>query len=100
MTKPRAGMTLVELLVAMALMGVMASVATMAARRVSAPSPDDPFYIVRDSLRRSVANGTSGTIRVIVRGVPAAATVNADGSVVADSVLGFERLSGRAPNVR
>ena len=93
-------MTLVELLIVLAIMAVISAVATMAARRIDTPPPGSPFYIVRDSLRRVVAAGRTATIRVFVGGVPAAATVNPDGSVVADSALGFERLSGWSSNAR
>jgi prepilin-type N-terminal cleavage/methylation domain-containing protein len=91
----RRGMTLIELLITITIMGIVAGVATMGVRRIQAPRPDNPLVIVGDSLRRAVAEGRAITIRLVVDGHPAAATVNVDGSIVADSVFKADRLAGR-----
>jgi prepilin-type N-terminal cleavage/methylation domain-containing protein len=93
-------MTLVELLVTLAIMGVILGAATLAYRRIDRPSPSDPYHIVADSLRVAVATGRAITLRFVVDGVSAAATVYPDGSVVSDSILRIDRLAGRAPNAR
>lgn len=96
----RRGMTLVELLVTLAIMGVMLGVVTLAARQIARPAPDDPYHIVVDSLRASVSHGRPVTLRFVVQGVAASATVYPDGSVVGDSLLAIERLSGKTRHGR
>ena len=98
--RARTAATLIELLVTLALMGVVLGVATLAVRRIDPPPLDDPYYMIRDSLRLAVSTGRSSTIRLLVAGAAAAMTVNPDGSVVGDSVLGIERFTGKAPNGR
>src|ERR1043166_1706812 len=90
----RVGVTLVELLVTMSILGVLAAVTTMAARRLETPAPNDPAHIVADSLRGAVERGSSPTIGFMLDGRFAAATLNADGSVVADSALRADWLAG------
>ena len=96
----RKGMTLLELLVTLAIMGALLGVVTLAVRQIAKPAPDDPYHVVVDSLRAGVAHGRPITLRFVVQGVAAAATVYPDGSIVGDSVLAIERLSGKMPNAR
>lgn len=96
----RRGMTLLELLITLAIMGVILGVATLAFRRIDRPPPSDPYHVIADSLRAGVASGHATTLRFVVRGVSAAATVLPDGSIVGDTILGIERLDGRLPNDR
>jgi prepilin-type N-terminal cleavage/methylation domain-containing protein len=94
-------MTLVELMVTLAIMGVMLGVVTLALRRIQAPSPDDPYHVIVDSLRASVTSGRPVTLRFVVRGTSEAATVFPDGSILlADSALQIDRLAGRTPHER
>ena len=62
----RAGTTLVELLITLAVMGVIMSVATMAVRRIEAPRPDDPYHIVQDSLRRAMSGSDATRFRNVL----------------------------------
>ena len=87
-------MTLLELLVTLALMGIIAGVATMAFRRFHSPDPGDPRVMLADSLRRSVAEGRTITIRALLDSGAVQATAYPDGSVVADSALAISRLTG------
>lgn len=96
----RCGMTLVELLVTLAIMGVLLGVVTLAVRRIAEPAAADPLHIVEDSLRVAASSGRSISLLFIRDGASVAATVFPDGSVVGDSVLAIERLSGTAPHVR
>jgi prepilin-type N-terminal cleavage/methylation domain-containing protein len=96
----RRGMTLVELLVTLAIMGVLLGVVTLALRRIAQPLREDPYHIVADSLRAAAASGRAISLSFIIRGAAAAATVFPDGSVVSDSVLAIERLSGKLPHAR
>jgi hypothetical protein len=56
--------------------------------------------MIGDSLRAAVATGRTMTLRFVVRGQSAAATLFPDGSIVSDSILGIDRLIGRTPNDR
>lgn len=94
------GMTLLEFLVTLSIMGVILGVATLAFRRIEERAPNDPYRLVDDSLRHAVSTGVPVTLRFIVNGVSAAATVFPDGSIVGDSALGIDRLIGRTPGVR
>jgi prepilin-type N-terminal cleavage/methylation domain-containing protein len=96
----RYGMTLVELLVTLAIMGVLLGVVTLAVRRIAEPAPADPYHMVGDSLRAAASIGRPISLLFVLHGAPVAATVFPDGSIVGDSVLAIERLSGKAPHVR
>ena len=95
----RSGGTLVEVLITVVVLGILASVTTLSLRRFTAPSPDDPGTIVAAILDSVLASGSPRTIQLIVDGMPALVTVNPDGSVLADSLLPFERLTGRDTRV-
>ena len=88
------GATLIELVITIALMGLIASVTTLALRRIAEPPPDDPARMLGDSLRVVLATGRAATVLLVVNGGPVLATIHPDGSVVADSVIAVERLSG------
>jgi prepilin-type N-terminal cleavage/methylation domain-containing protein len=93
-------MTLVELLVTLAIMGVLLGVVTLAVRRIAEPAIADPYHIVGDSSRAAASSGRPISLRFVLNGASVAATAFPDGSVVGDSVLAIERLSGTAPHVR
>ena len=86
--------TLIELLVSIGLVGVIASIATVALRRIDELPSDDPVRVLADSLRRVVATGRAVTLHLRVNGAWALATIHPDGSIVADSVVRVDRLSG------
>jgi len=83
--------TLVEVVIAVALIGLFASVATLTLRR-RPPPPYDPARVVEDSLRVAVGEARTISFRVRVGDGTARATVHPDGSVLADSAIHFERL--------
>jgi hypothetical protein len=85
---------LVELLIAIVLLGVMASVATLTMQPLEETPPDDPNRILADSLRAALATGRTITIHLRVDGERALATIHPDGSIVADSIVRVDRLSG------
>jgi prepilin-type N-terminal cleavage/methylation domain-containing protein len=91
----RSGATLVEMLVSLALLGIIASVATLAIRRIAPPPPDDPMTIIADTINAVIRSGQPKTLQFIVDGRPALATLNPDGSVIADTALHIERFTGQ-----
>jgi prepilin-type N-terminal cleavage/methylation domain-containing protein len=97
MTPKRRGVTLVELLVTLVILGVIAGVTVLAVRRMDPPRADDPRTIIADTLRAVLASGRPTVVRIMTDSGPASATIRADGGIVADSVLGVERFTG-APN--
>lgn len=97
---PRRGTTLVELLVVLCILGVIAGVTVLALRRLDRPAPDDPSTIVAESLRAAVDTPRTIVVRVVRDGRPLSATIRPDGSVVGDSALDIDRLTGRASHAR
>lgn len=96
----RLGTTLVELVVSVALLGLIASIATLAARRISRPDPTAPATIIADSLESVLSSGRQMTLQFMVDGRPTLATLKPDGSVLADSLLRIDRFTGRNTGVR
>ncbi len=92
----RAGVTLLELIVCVAVLGLMAAVATLALRSAVPPDPNAPMTIIADTLDNVLTTGTAATLQFIVSGRPAVATINPDGSILADSILGIDRFTGRS----
>jgi hypothetical protein len=93
----RAGSTLLEILTALILLGVIAGVTTLALRRIEPPPPDDPLTIINDTVPKLVAKGIGATFQFVVDDDTMFATVNRDGSVIADTGLHIDRFTGRRP---
>jgi prepilin-type N-terminal cleavage/methylation domain-containing protein len=93
----RRGVTLIELVVTLAILGIIAGVTVLAVHRIDPPRSDDPRTIFADSLRVVLASGRPAKVRVHTDSGPASGAVRPDGSIVADSVLDIELLTG-APN--
>jgi prepilin-type N-terminal cleavage/methylation domain-containing protein len=91
------GVTLIELLITLVILGVMAGVTVLAVRRIDPPRPEDPRTIFADSMHASLESGRSIRVRVLMDSGPASGTVRADGSIIADSILDVERFTG-VPN--
>ena len=96
MTRLRSGVTLLELILCVAVLGLMASVATLAMRAADPPDPNDPMTVIADTLERVLGTGMPATLQFSVNGRPALATINPDGTVLADSILGIDRFTGRS----
>ena len=92
----RAGFTLIEAIITMTLLSILASVATLAIRRVTPPDSSDPMTMIADSTPVVMARGRSLTLVFVVHDQPVAATLFPDGSVVADTLLHLNRLTGRS----
>jgi prepilin-type N-terminal cleavage/methylation domain-containing protein len=96
----RRGGTLIEMLITLALLGVLASVTTLAIRRITPPDPNDPLTVIADTIIAVMKSGRPATLQFIVNGRPALATLNPDGSVIADTVLHIDRLTGESTHAR
>ena len=90
----RAGVTLVELLLVLALLGVLSAVTTLAVRRTEPRPAEDPLRVLADSLRHTLSSGRASHVRLLIGGAPVHFHVRPDGSVVADSAVAVDRLSG------
>lgn len=90
---PRAGSSLLEVIVTLAFLAFVASVATPAIRRFTPPPPASPATIIADTLRHVIRTGRARTLTFTVNGSPVAATLRPDGSVVADTALHGPRIA-------
>jgi len=86
------------MLITVALLGIVASMTILGVRRFARPSPSDPRTIIADTLERVLATGRPVTLQFIVNGRPVLATVNPDGSVIADTAIQVNRFTGRSTN--
>jgi prepilin-type N-terminal cleavage/methylation domain-containing protein len=94
---PRArGSTLLELLVVLAILGVIAGVTGIAFGRVEPRRVDAADAPIAEARRAAIRTGKPITLLVERRGVAVAVTAHPDGQVIADSALAIDRLSGRA----
>jgi prepilin-type N-terminal cleavage/methylation domain-containing protein len=88
----RAGVTLVELLVVLAILAVTSSLASVALRRADTErQPVDDVLALR---REAIAEGHAITRVVRLDTTSYVLTVLADGRVVADSALGIDPSTG------
>jgi prepilin-type N-terminal cleavage/methylation domain-containing protein len=95
MSASRAGVTLVELIVVLAIIAVIAGVTTLAFRRAgSTPSVAPWVSAVTAARRTAIDSGRSVSLTIRVGDVVYAATALPDGSVVADAPLDIDRLTG------
>jgi prepilin-type N-terminal cleavage/methylation domain-containing protein len=89
------GNTLVELLVVLAILGVVAGVAGLSSRADPTPAAIDAAGAqVAAARREAIRAGRSVTVVVSRDGHVSVATAHADGSVVADSALSIDRFTG------
>jgi prepilin-type N-terminal cleavage/methylation domain-containing protein len=90
------GHTLLELLIVLAILGVVAGVTGLAFRRPTAPTPVDSVDArIADARRDAIRSGHSVTITAVHAGLPMAVTAHPDGRVIADTALAIDHLSGR-----
>ncbi|HVX41699.1 MAG TPA: type II secretion system protein [Gemmatimonadaceae bacterium] len=90
----RRGATLIELLVTVVMLGIIASMATLAARRISAPDPADLAWLAADSLAGVVDRARAVRIDAAEGGRAVSAALHVDGRIVADSEFHVDPLAG------
>lgn len=95
--RTRAGTTLVELLVVLAVLGIGTSIAGLAFHRAHVPPTPASVMLGRIAAarREAIATGRDVSTTVVLDDQLRAVTALADGSVLADSVPGLDALSGR-----
>ncbi len=95
--RTRAGTTLVELLVVLAVLGIGTSIAGLAFQRAHvAPTPASVMLgRIAAARREAIATGRDVSATVVLDDQLRAVTAHADGSVLADSVPVLDPLSGR-----
>lgn len=97
----RRGVTLVELVIALAILGLLAGLAGLALRPAPPVAAADTVAArVAAARATAVREGRPVTVEVLVRGEPAVATALPDGRVVADalveSLTAVDPLTGRS----
>lgn len=95
-TRPlHGGVTLVELIVSIALLGLLAGIVGLATRRSNPGSfAGTPAAQLAAARREALRTGLPVSLSLSVDGHLRLATALPDGSVLADSALGMDRLSG------
>ena len=94
--KARAGFTLVELLVVLAILGVMAGVVGLAARRLDDTDPAAArSAAIADARRRALETRRPVTVEFRDGDTVRWMTARPDGSVRGDTALGLDPLTGR-----
>ena len=93
--RKRAGVTLVELLVVLAVMGIAAGVVGVAiGPRGRTPAPDPAAATAARMRREALRTGARVTAQVEIRGSVLGVTALPDGSIIADSALHIDRFAG------
>jgi prepilin-type N-terminal cleavage/methylation domain-containing protein len=93
--RERTGVTLVELLVVLAILGIMAGISGLALRAAPPREPKDTDLArVAAARREALRSGRPVLVALRDSGGPRSAFVLPDGSVVGDSLLAIDRLTG------
>ncbi len=94
MTAWRAGVTLIELIVVIVILGILASLTTVALRRAgSAPAPTLAPRVAA-ARREALRTGRAVSFTVDEAGTPRAVRALPDGRVLADAPLGIDVRTG------
>ena len=90
---------MIELMVTLALLSSVTAVATLAIRGVAPVPSADAWSAVMGARAGALREGRAVTIRVRVEGRLTVATALPDGTIVADSALHVDVLTGRRHDV-
>lgn len=99
-TRARAGTTLVELLVVLAVLAAVGTLATMTLRVLPASGVDTPLARIGAARRHAVTSGRPVTLHVDDSGRIRQVRVFPDGQVLGAESLGIDPTSGRIRNAR
>jgi len=91
----QAGITVVELLVVLLLLGTISGITAIALRRNPREDPQGTRTEISEARHRAIMDQRSLTVTVQVEGREVSVTLSADGTVAADSALGVNPLTGR-----
>ena len=91
----RHGSTMVELMVTLALLSIVSAVATLALRGAAPRPREETWSAVMHARGRALREGRAVTIGVRTGGRVVVATALPDGTVVADSALHVDVLTGQ-----
>jgi prepilin-type N-terminal cleavage/methylation domain-containing protein len=95
---PRAGTTLVELLVVLAILATLAGVAALAVRRAVPVDQTDAWVMIAAARRRAMIAGAETTIVVMRNGSALSVALYPDGRALADPALQLDPFTGRRLN--
>jgi prepilin-type N-terminal cleavage/methylation domain-containing protein len=95
----RRGVTLIELLVTVAVLGILSGVAAPALLRPVASDTTDPGFVAEQLRRDALRSGTSKSAVVVVDSISVELTAYPDGSLASDSALATDLLTGTASHV-
>jgi prepilin-type N-terminal cleavage/methylation domain-containing protein len=100
--EPRtSGFTLVELIVVLALLGLLTAVVGVTLSRVEKPAAvERDAAAIADARRAALRSGRPVTVVVRRDGTAMSATALPDGSVIGADRLGVDRLTGRVSHAR
>ena len=90
----RRGVTLIELLIVVVVLGMVSSVAMLALPGKVAP-PDDTRHRIADARTRALRTGRPVSVVLQLDSVFSLATAMPDGSVLADPMARIDRLTGQ-----
>jgi prepilin-type N-terminal cleavage/methylation domain-containing protein len=88
-------MTLIEVIVVVAIVGVIGSVAALMLPRITMPAANDARRVLTDTRRRALHDGVPRTARLLIDSVAYDVVALPDGSVVADSAVALDRFTAR-----
>lgn len=102
MMRPRAvrGMTLLEVVITVSIIGLMAGVTTLALPRLAVIPPNDPGRVLTEARRRALRDGRPQPMRLLIDSVAHEAVAMPDGSVIADSGVAIDRFTARWRHAR
>jgi prepilin-type N-terminal cleavage/methylation domain-containing protein len=92
----RQGLTLIEMIVTIALFGILSAVATLAMRKDLVPDPGSLAVVTEKVRRQALLLGVTQTAIAFVDSVPANVTAFPDGTVFGDSAVAVNALTGVA----
>lgn len=89
------GMTLIEVIVVVALIGAIGGVTALTLPRANALPANDPGRVLAETRRTALRTGAARTARLIIDSVAHDVVAMPDGSVVADTGVALDRFTAR-----